>query len=103
MPYKLIFPSTLRQLERQYGVKLCLDSDTEEKLVREAEETRMGVRYLRSRILITVMTEEIMTVFHGTLSDLHDTDHANVILCFLSQKIVFSYMFRYNMYRHSRL
>ena len=42
--------SPLRQLERQYGVKLCLDEDTEQKLVQEAEATRMGVRYLRSRI-----------------------------------------------------
>lgn len=42
--------SPLRQLERQYGVKLYLDQDTEQKLVQEAEETRMGVRYLRSRI-----------------------------------------------------
>ena len=42
--------SPLRQLERQYGVKLYLDRDTEHKLVHEAEETRMGVRYLRSRI-----------------------------------------------------
>lgn len=42
--------SPLHQLERQYGVKLCLDEDTERKLVQEAEETRMGVRYLRSRI-----------------------------------------------------
>ena len=42
--------SPLHQLERRYGIKLCLDGDTEQKLVREAEETRMGVRYLRSRI-----------------------------------------------------
>lgn len=42
--------SPLRQLERQYGVKLSLDQDTEQKLVQEAEKTRMGVRYLRSRI-----------------------------------------------------
>ena len=42
--------SPLHQLERQYGVKLSLDQDTEQKLVQEAEETRMGVRYLRSRI-----------------------------------------------------
>ena len=42
--------SPLRQLERQYGIKLCLDGDTEQKLVQEAEATRMGVRYLRSRI-----------------------------------------------------
>ena len=42
--------SPLHQLERQYGIKLSLDRDTEQKLVQEAEETRMGVRYLRSRI-----------------------------------------------------
>ena len=42
--------SPLHQLERQYGVKLILDQDTEQKLTQEAEETRMGVRYLRSRI-----------------------------------------------------
>ena len=42
--------SPLRKLERQYGVKLCLDRGTEQKLVQEAEETRMGVRYLHSRI-----------------------------------------------------
>lgn len=42
--------SPLHQLERQYGIKLSLDQDTEQKLVQEAEETRMGVRYLRSRI-----------------------------------------------------
>ena len=42
--------SPLRKLERQYGVTLCLDGDTERKLVQEAEETRMGVRYLHSRI-----------------------------------------------------
>lgn len=42
--------SPLHQLERQYGVKLRLDQDTEQKLVQEAERTRMGVRYLRSRI-----------------------------------------------------
>ena len=42
--------SPLHQLEQQYGVKLCLDGDTEQKLVQEAEATRMGVRYLRSRI-----------------------------------------------------
>ena len=42
--------SPLHQLERQYGIKLSLDQDTEQKLVQEAEATRMGVRYLRSRI-----------------------------------------------------
>lgn len=42
--------SPLHQLERQYEIKLCLDLDTEQKLVEEAEKTRMGVRYLRSRI-----------------------------------------------------
>ena len=42
--------SPLHQLERQYRIKLSLDQDTEQKLVQEAEETRMGVRYLRSRI-----------------------------------------------------
>lgn len=42
--------SPLRQLERQYGVKLHLDRDTEQKLAQEAAETHMGVRYLRSRI-----------------------------------------------------
>ena len=42
--------SPLHQLERQYGIKLSLDRDTAEKLIQEAEETRMGVRYLRSRI-----------------------------------------------------
>ena len=42
--------SPLHQLERQYDVTLYLDTDTEQKLVQEAEETHMGVRYLRSRI-----------------------------------------------------
>ena len=42
--------SPLHQLERQYGVKLSLDQNTEQKLLQEAEETHMGVRYLRSRI-----------------------------------------------------
>lgn len=42
--------SPLHQLERQYSVKLSLDKDVEQKLVQEAEKTRMGVRYLRSRI-----------------------------------------------------
>lgn len=42
--------SPLRKLERQYGIKLCLDGETERKLVQEAEETRMGVRYLHGRI-----------------------------------------------------
>lgn len=42
--------SPLHQLERQYSVKLRLDKDMEQKLVQEAEKTRMGVRYLRSRI-----------------------------------------------------
>lgn len=42
--------SPLHQLEQQYGIKLSLDQDTEQKLVQEAEKTRMGVRYLRSRI-----------------------------------------------------
>lgn len=42
--------SPLRQLERQYEIKLHLDKCMEEKLAQEAEETRMGVRYLRSRI-----------------------------------------------------
>lgn len=42
--------SPLRQLERQYDIKLCLDKDAEERLTEEAAETRMGVRYLRSRI-----------------------------------------------------
>ena len=42
--------SPLHQLERQYGIKLSLDRDTEQKLIKEAEETHMGVRYLRSRI-----------------------------------------------------
>lgn len=42
--------SPLHKLERQYGVKLQLDETTREKLVEEAEATRMGVRYLRSRI-----------------------------------------------------
>ena len=42
--------SPLHQLEWQYGIKLCLDENTEEKLVQEAEETHMGVRYLHSRI-----------------------------------------------------
>lgn len=42
--------SPLHQLERQYGIKLSLDRETEQKLVQEAEATRMGVRYLHSRI-----------------------------------------------------
>ena len=42
--------SPLHQIERQYGVKLCLEKDTKQKLLQEAEETHMGVRYLRSRI-----------------------------------------------------
>ncbi len=42
--------SPLHQLELQYGVKLKMDEATEERLVQEAAETRMGVRYLRSRI-----------------------------------------------------
>lgn len=42
--------SPLRKLERQYGLTLCLDRETARKLAREAEETRMGVRYLHSRI-----------------------------------------------------
>lgn len=42
--------SPLHQLERQYSIRLSMDKDTEEKLVQEAEETHMGVRYLRSRI-----------------------------------------------------
>lgn len=42
--------SPLHQLEQQYGVKLKMDEATEERLVQEAAETRMGVRYLRSRI-----------------------------------------------------
>lgn len=42
--------SPLRKLERQYGVKLRLDNETAQRLVEEAAETRMGVRYLHSRI-----------------------------------------------------
>lgn len=42
--------SPLRKLERQYGVKLRLDSETAQGLAEEAAETRMGVRYLHSRI-----------------------------------------------------
>ena len=42
--------SPLRKLEREYGVKLRLDEETAGELVREAAETRMGVRYLYSRI-----------------------------------------------------
>lgn len=42
--------SPLHQFERQYGIKLSLDRETEQKLVQEAEANRMGVRYLRSRI-----------------------------------------------------
>ena len=42
--------SPLRKLEREYGVKLRLDGKTARELVREAAETRMGVRYLHSRI-----------------------------------------------------
>lgn len=42
--------SPLYQLERQYGVKLHLDSKVRQKLVMEAEKNHMGVRYLRSRI-----------------------------------------------------
>lgn len=42
--------SPLHQIECQYGIKLCLEKATEQKLVQEAEETHMGVRYLRSRI-----------------------------------------------------
>ena len=42
--------SPLHKLEREYGVKLRLDGGTAGELVREAAETRMGVRYLYSRI-----------------------------------------------------
>lgn len=42
--------SPLHQLERQYGVKLHLDSKVRQQLASEAEECHMGVRYLRSRI-----------------------------------------------------
>ncbi|MCI7812952.1 MAG: AAA family ATPase [Lachnospiraceae bacterium] len=42
--------SPLYQLERQYGVKLLLDTSTRQQLAKEAEENHMGVRYLRSRI-----------------------------------------------------
>ena len=42
--------SPLFQLERQYNIKLQLDEKAEEQLARQAEETGMGVRYLRSRL-----------------------------------------------------
>ena len=42
--------SPLHQLERQYGVKLRLGEREREKLAQEAERTKMGVRYLRSKI-----------------------------------------------------
>ena len=42
--------SPLHKLEREYGVKLRLDGETAQELVWEAAETRMGVRYLHSRL-----------------------------------------------------
>lgn len=42
--------SPLHQMEEQYNIKLTLSKATEEKLVQKAEETHLGVRYLRSRI-----------------------------------------------------
>ena len=42
--------SPLHQLERQYGVKLRLGEREREKLAQEAERTKMGVHYLRSKI-----------------------------------------------------
>ena len=42
--------SPLHRLERQYGVELRLDGETAQRLAEEAAETRMGVRYLYSRI-----------------------------------------------------
>ncbi len=42
--------SPLHQLEQQYGVRLHLDSQTRQQLIREAEENHMGVRYLRNRL-----------------------------------------------------
>ncbi len=42
--------SPLIQLENLYNVKLWMDEATEERLAREAEETGLGVRYLKSRI-----------------------------------------------------
>lgn len=42
--------SPLHQLERQYEVRLYLDEQTSQRLVTEAAESHMGVRYLRSKI-----------------------------------------------------
>ena len=42
--------SPLRTLEKEYGVSLSLEKETRRQMTKEAEENRMGVRYLQSRI-----------------------------------------------------
>ncbi|MGN8943767.1 AAA family ATPase [Bariatricus sp. HCP28S3_E4] len=42
--------SPIRQLEQQYDVMLHMDADTCRQLAQEAADTKMGVRYLHSRI-----------------------------------------------------
>lgn len=42
--------SPVRKLEREYGVRITLDDLLLHRLAREAADTRMGVRYLNSRV-----------------------------------------------------
>ena len=42
--------SPLHTLERQYGVKIHLNEETEKRLAEDAAETGFGVRYLHSRL-----------------------------------------------------